>query len=79
METYRIDGIDGNGCAMNADVIEKTYRKYLELTETDPGFTTIINKNWRFQGRGYSRVIKLVQTNDRRSGKPKHIVWVCWK
>lgn len=45
------------------------------------GATIHENTNWRFNGRGigFSRVEKLAQTNDRRHGHPKRIVWACYK
>lgn len=37
--------------------------------------------NWRYTGRreGYARVVKLAQTNCRRSGRPKRIIWACYR
>jgi hypothetical protein len=45
------------------------------------GAEIVVNKNWRFTGRsrGFTRLMKITQVNDRRSGRPKRIVWACFR
>ena len=45
------------------------------------GAEIVENKNWRYADRrdGFSRVVKLAQTNDRMHGYPKRIIWACYK
>jgi hypothetical protein len=77
MKLFEIWGENGNGVSARCNVTEKTFIK-IESAKKN-GAKIIISANWRFKGKDFSRVEKLCQTNNRKSGKPKHIVWACYK
>lgn len=77
MALTTIQGRDGNGAAMAAHVRPQTAAKV--ATALDAGAEIIINTNWQFKGSEYARVEKLSQTNHRKGGKPKHIIWACYR
>lgn len=55
----------------------KTTQEKIDAAES-AGAVIVENRNWRFKGKGFSRVEKLAQTNCRYSGHPKRIVWACY-
>ena len=68
---------DGNGAIHSAHAQPATLGK-IEAAEA-AGAEIIINTNWQFKGQAFTRVEKLSQTNDRFGGKPKHIIWACYR
>jgi hypothetical protein len=68
---------DGNGTMHRAHVRSVTLGK-VEAAEA-AGAEIIINTNWQFKGKQFTRVEKLSQTNSRFGGKPKHIIWACYR
>ena len=45
------------------------------------GAEIVENKNARYTGKraGYTRVVKLAQTNSRYHGWPINVVWACYR
>lgn len=68
---------DSNGTIHHAHVQPVTLGK-IEAAEA-AGAEIIINTNWQFKGKKFTRVEKLSQTNSRFGGKPKHIIWACYR
>ncbi len=45
------------------------------------GAEIVVNSNARYTGRraGYTRVVRLAQTNSRVHGWPINVVWACYR
>lgn len=76
-DVFRIDAHDGEGQPRSVYVLESTYNKVQDKQKI--GADIVINQSWKYKGQGYRKIEKLVQTNDRFSGKPKHIIWACYR
>ena len=77
MALTKIARKDGNGTIHRVHIQPVTLGK-IEAAEA-AGAEIIINTNWRFKGQQFTHVEKLSQTNDRFGGKPKHIIWACYR
>lgn len=56
--------------------ISKRTAKKIE-TARNNGAKIIVNKNYH-SPKGYKKTEKLCQTNTKKSGWPKHVIWAVW-
>ena len=56
-----------------------TYQKMAE--HIADGAEIVVNANARYTGKrsGYTRVVRLAQTNSRRHGWPICVIWACYR
>jgi hypothetical protein len=81
MAMHKFEAKDGNGNIFGNGHVTVTEKTMVKIQDAQAnGATIITNTNWRFTGhRGnFGHIEKLVQVNDKKSGKPKHIVWACY-